>query len=441
MAHRARPNPEGDPLFVFDRILRVLLTVLLIAGLFMTAQNAYFLRLAKNEYGLFCTLLSIAVLLTRLRHTLRDLAILLLSTVALLVIASRPDHFRAGVPLILSILGLASLAVLGVRLFWCRDASRAMLFWGFAASFALVSSGWVLPGLLAWGARANPKSFDLYLLSFDASLRFQPSFALGAAFLRWPLFGKVSTAFYMGILCLCTLVFADHLHRSVKKAVAIFSAFFCSSFIGLLFFNLFPARGPFYLFQADFPRRPLPLDLVRHLHLEPLNVPGYANAMPSLHMTWALLGFWYSRNGPLWVRLVASAFLAFTIFSTLGTGEHYLADLVVALPFALMMYALCASSAGWTSLWRIRSIVFGAAATILWMTLLRFQTGYFWVTPLTPWALIVATIAVTSFLEKRLAETMQAGEASYADAGRNLEPVASPVAALASDAPRVEFHG
>src|SRR5260370_9287055 len=72
--------------------------------------------------------MSIAVLLTRLRHTLRDLAILLLSTVALLVIASRPDHFRAGVPLILSILGLASLAVLGGRLFWCRVASRAMLF-------------------------------------------------------------------------------------------------------------------------------------------------------------------------------------------------------------------------------------------------------------------------------------------------------------------------
>ncbi len=113
----------------------------------------------------------------------------------------------------------------------------------------------------------------------------------------------------------------------------------------------------------------------------------------------------------------------------------------MALPFALMMHALCAFSAGWTSLWRIRSIVFGAAATILWMTLLRFQTGYFWVTPLTPWALIVATIAVTSFLEKRLAESMQAGEASYGDAGRNPEPVAAPVAALASDAPRVEFHG
>jgi hypothetical protein len=437
MAHHARHISKGDPVFVFDRILRVLLTVLLVGGVFLTAQNADFLRLAKTEYGLFCTLLSVAVLLIRLWHTVRDLAILLLSTVALLVVASRPDHFRSGVPLILSILGLASLAVLGGRLFWCRSTSRAMLFWGFAASFALVSSGWVLPGLLAWGARVNPKSFDLYLLSFDASLRFQPSFVLGAAFLRWPLFGTVSTAFYMGILCLCTLVFAEHLQRSVNKAVAIFSAFFCSSFVGILFFNLFPARGPLYLFRADFPTRPLPLDVIRHLRLEPVIVPGYANAMPSLHMTWALLGFWYSRNAPVWVRLVASAFLAFTIFSTLGKGEHYLADLVVALPFSLMMYALCAFSAGWTSLWRIRSVVYGAATAILWMTLLRFQPGYFWVTPLTPWTLIVATITATLFLEKRLAETMQPGNASYSHAARNSEPVAG----LTSDAPGVEFHG
>src|SRR5260370_20323384 len=135
--------------------------------------------------------------------------------------------------------------------------------------------------------------------------------------------------------------------------------------------------------------------------------------MPSLHMTWALLGFWYSRNAPLWVRLVAYAFLAFAVLSTLGTGEHYLADLVVAFPFALMMYALCAFSAGWTSVWRIRSAVFGGAGAILWMTLLRFQPGYFWVTPLTPWALIMATITAALFLEKRLAKTMQPRKASY----------------------------
>jgi len=412
-----------------SRILRSSLTVLLVAGLCWAAQNAYFLHLAKTEYTLFTTLLSVTVVLTRVRHSLRDLAVLALATVVLLLLASRPDHFRFGLPLTLSALGLASLAVLGVRAFWSQDHSRLILRWGFAASVALVSSGWVLPLLLTWVARANPKSFDLYLLSFDASLRFQPSFLLGDAFLRWPLFGKVSAAFYMGIICLCTLVFADHLQRHVKKAVAIFIAFLCSGPIGVFFYNLFPACGPLYLFNANFPTRPLPLDVIRHFHLEPVPVYGFPNAMPSLHMAWALLAFWYSRNASWWVRLVACIFLFFTVCSTLGTGEHYLVDLVVAFPFALLLQALCSFSAGWTNPWRVRCAVFGAAATILWMTLLRFQPGYFWVTPLTPWALIVASTGATFFLEKRLAEVVQAEEALVPQDGRT----AAPIPALSSD--------
>jgi hypothetical protein len=393
-----------------SRVLRAVLTVLFLVGLCLAARNSYFLHLAKTEYTLFTTLLSVTVLLTSIRHSMRDMAALFLATVVLLLIASRPDHSFPGLPLTLSILGLASLAVLGILAIWSRHPSRPILLWGFAASVALVSSGWVLPFMLTWVARSNPKSFDLYLLSFDASLRFQPSFLLGDAFLRWRLFGKVSSAFYMAIICLPTLVFADHLKRNVKRAVAIFSAFLCSCPIGILFYNLFPARGPLYLFGANFPARPLPLDIIRHFHLEPVPVYGFPNAMPSLHMAWAMLAFWYSRNASWWVRLMASAFLLFTVTSTLGSGEHYLVDLVVAFPFALLLQAVCAFSAGWTDPWRIRSAVFGAAATILWMTLLRFQPGYFWVTPLTPWALILATFVATFFLQKHLADAVQAGE-------------------------------
>jgi hypothetical protein len=410
---------------MLNRVLRATLTILYVAGLCLAAQNSYLLHLAKTEYTLFTTLLSVTVLLTYIRHSLRDVAVLLLAAGALLLIASRPDHSFPGIPLTLSALGLASLAVLGVLAIWSRHSSRPILLWGFAASVALVGSGWVLPLLLTWVARSNPKSFDLYLLSFDASLRFQPSFLLGDAFLRSPLLAKVSTAFYMGIICLPTLVFADHLKRNVRRAVAIFSAFLCSGPIGILFYDLFPARGPLYLFGANFPTRPLPLDIIRHFHLEPVPVYGFPNAMPSLHMAWALLAFWYSRNASWWVRFIASAFVVFTVLSTLGSGEHYLVDLVVAFPFGLLLNAFCAFSAGWTDPWRIRSAVFGAAATILWMSLLRFQPGYFWVTPLTPWALILATAGATIFLEKHLAEAIDAGEESARLPGTTPESVAT----------------
>jgi hypothetical protein len=407
------------------RVLRVVLTVLLLGGLLWFAQNPYFLHLAKTEYTLFTTLLSVTVILVSLRHSLRDLGLLGLATVLFLAVASRPDHFHFGMPLLLSAQGLASIALLGITGFWTRE-SQAALLWGFGVSVTLVGSGWVLPILLTWVAKANPKSFDLYLLSFDASLRFQPSFLLGQAFARWPLFGKLATAFYMGIICLCTLVFADHLKRSAKRAAAVFAPFLFSGPIGILYYNLFPARGPLYLFSGDnFPHHPLPLDIIRHFPLEPVPVFGFPNAMPSLHMTWALLAFWYSRGGSRWVRAVSWAFLVFTVIATLGTGEHYFVDLVVAAPFSLMIVALFAFHIPWSNPWRIRSIIFGATVPVVWMTLLRFQPGYFWVTPLTPWALIIATLGATHFFEQRLSGMSQSDTAVPESGTLRTEPLVS----------------
>jgi PAP2 superfamily len=75
-----------------------------------------------------------------------------------------------------------------------------------------------------------------------------------------------------------------------------------------LFFLAFPATGPAH--AAD------PLAL--------------RNCIPSLHMTWALLGVVYIA--PRW-RGIAVAFAILTAAATLGIGEHYLLDLIVALPY------------------------------------------------------------------------------------------------------------
>jgi hypothetical protein len=386
-----------------ERISRILLTILIIAAAILVAESPYVQRLAKTEYTFFTTFISVTVLHIRLRHTLSELGILAFSTAALVAIASRGDHFPPGAPLCLTCLGLASLVILGVHTAWAPKQARAVIGWGFVAGLSIVFLGWVIPPMLTWVAKSNPKGFDLYLYSFDASLRFQPSFLLGRAFLKWPLFGKFSTGVYMAISSIYMFVFADLLLRKLKEARAVFLAFLVSGPVGILFYNLFPALGPLYLFGPNFPLQPLPSSAIQHLRLEPVSLYGFPNAMPSLHMTWALLALWYARGAALWVRLVASVFLAFTIVSTLGTGEHYLADLVVAMPFSLMLLAAFSFSAPWADAWRIRAIVFGLAATVLWMTLLRFQPHFFWISPAIPWSLITLTVAVTVFLEGRLA--------------------------------------
>jgi hypothetical protein len=385
-----------------ERITRILLTVAFLAGACFVAENAYFLHLAKTEYTLLTTFLSVTVLHLRIRHALSEFGVLALSTVILMAVASRGDHFPSGIPLSLTLLGLASLTIVAIRTVWSIASDRSIFFWGFIASLSLVCLGWVIPPLLTWVAAANPKGFDLYLNSFDASLHVQPSFLVGRAFLKWSALRHFSIAFYMGITCLCTVVYADQLLRDVKKALSILIAFLWSGPIGILFYNLFPALGPAYLFGPNFPLRPLPANGIQHMRLEPVSLYGFPNAMPSLHMTWALLGLWYSRGASWWLRLIAQAFFVFTVLSTLGTGEHYLADLVVAFPFSLMIFAIFPLAATWVDAWRVRAIVFGVAGTILWMTLLRFQPSFFWSSPAIPWTLIALTIGVTAALRRRV---------------------------------------
>jgi hypothetical protein len=390
-----------------ERIARILLTVLIIAAAILVAESPYVLRLAKTEYTFFTTFISVTVLHLRLRHTLSEFGVLAFSTAVLVAIGSRGDHFLPGAPLCLTFLGLASLMILGIRTAWSLKGARAVIGWGFAAGISIVFLGWVIPPMLTWVAKSNPKGFDLYLYSFEGSLRIQPCFLLGRAFLKWPLFGKVSTAVYMAISSIYMFVFADLLLREVEKARAVFLAFLVSGPLGIMFYNLFPALGPLYLFGPNFPLHPLPASAIQHLRLEPVSLYGFPNAMPSLHMTWAVLAFWYSRGASAWVRLVALVFLVFTVLSTLGTGEHYVADLVVAMPFSLMLLAAFSFSAAWADAWRIRAIVFGLATTVLCMTLLRFQPHFFWVSPAISWGLIALTVAATVFLEERLAKSSE----------------------------------
>jgi hypothetical protein len=385
-----------------DRILRIVLTALFLACACFAAQDDYFLQLAKTEYSVFTTFLSITVLHLRIRHSLSELGILALSTFLLIGVASRTGYFPPGISVTLTFLGIASLTILGIRTLWSSKSRRPVLFWGFIASLLLISLGWVVPPALRWTAIANPKAFDLYLYSFDGSLRFQPSFFMGMLYLKWPHFHWVSLLFYMGIPIVCTAVYGEHLLRNKKQSFSVLGAFLLSGPIGIVFYNFFPALGPVYLFKGDFPLHSLSTNEVRHLHLEPIALFGFPNAMPSLHMTWALLGLWYSRGAAWWVRLIAMVFLVFTVLSTLGTGEHYLVDLVVSFPFALMVYGIFAFSTPWRDPWRLRAMIFGGTGTFLWLALLRFASRFFWVAPVIPWTLLVLTISATVLLQGHL---------------------------------------
>lgn len=81
---------------------------------------------------------------------------------------------------------------------------------------------------------------------------------------------------------------------------------------------LFPAVGPVHAGQPNSPR----------------------NCMPSLHLTWAALLWVNTRSGQArsrWLRGFFLAFIGITAFATLATGEHYVLDLVAAVPFTCLV--------------------------------------------------------------------------------------------------------
>ena len=87
-------------------------------------------------------------------------------------------------------------------------------------------------------------------------------------------------------------------------------------------------------------------------------------------------------------------FAVLTAFATLGLGEHYLIDLVVAVPYALAIMAFSTQIPE-----RKLPLAAGAAMLLLWLATLRFAHFY----PAIAWALALATVAVAVALQRRLA--------------------------------------
>jgi len=146
------------------------------------------------------------------------------------------------------------------------------------------------------------------------------------------------------------------------------------------------------------------------------------NCMPSLHMSWVLLAWWYSRGLSVWERGVAMAFVVFTIFATMGTGEHYFIDLVVAFPFVVFLQGLCALELKWNERARMTAVLYGLLLTLAWIAALRFALKVFWISPILPWACCIATVASALFAQKGL-EAATDGRKSQETAGVSSVPV------------------
>ena len=115
---------------------------------------------------------------------------------------------------------------------------------------------------------------------------------------------------------------------------------------------------------------------------------------------WALVLLWWTRGQHAWLQMTMGLFLAVTVLATLGFGEHYVVDLIVAVPFAALTFALTSSflpdrSISWAS------VAVGLGLTAIWLILLRSYITLLMRVHWAVWLLSALTVVIPSWLSWR----------------------------------------
>lgn len=256
-------------------------------------------------------------------------------------------------------LGCGSLGVMALKLQSANGQTRPALkeALGTASLVPLLSS------LSLWAvskaAGLTRLTYDFELYRFDRSLGVD-TFRLARACLAHPLLYTAAAFVYNALPLYLAACLA--LIRRRGEPLCIQGAVVALGAIGFAVYQVCPAAGPLYRFLcfpaclpslADVPTLPAPL-----------GAPAL-NAMPSLHLAGTLLCLLYVwRLGNL-TRLLAVSVALLTATATLVSGEHYLVDLLVALPLTVAIRGAFYLEANMRT--RLTIAAGGLAAVLAWV--------------------------------------------------------------------------
>jgi hypothetical protein len=389
-------NPKPFPAF------KTFATVSLVAAAFAFGLSHYFYAVIHFTLFPWIAFLGCTIIQLRYRFRLVEFACALACAAICMAMLFLWWRVPFSPEFIGAYAGLGSLLVLSVVAVWASEVARPGYLAAVIPAIILVGSEWLTPPLLQWTQAHYPRTLDLYLLVFDSTLGFQPSFVLGRLFAGITVLRYLSVFFYLGLPLLIALVYVEQLRLNQKRALVTLAVFFFAAMLGAAAYNFFPACGPTSLLDKNFPNMDLPSSKAAHILLEPVPISGPRNAMPSMHMSWVLLAWWLSKNLSKWVKFVGICFLLFTFTATLGTGEHYFIDLIVALPFSLCMYALFSLDLPLQQRQRLHAFVGGLLGFLLWIVLLRYEIPLFVRVKGLSWLLIALTIALVTLAQRAL---------------------------------------
>lgn len=148
-----------------------------------------------------------------------------------------------------------------------------------------------------------------------------------------------------------------HAQTSVKNNLLV--QFAIGGLLSIPLYIAMPAVGPVYYALGGFPAHMPDVQTLQSGAILFKNQMIHRNSMPSLHATWVILGFLALRQSPFKYRVWGALYVGATFLFTVGMGEHYLLDWVVALPLVLFIRALT-SDYQWRFI-RLASFLVGGA--------------------------------------------------------------------------------
>lgn len=249
-------------------------------------------------------------------------------------------------------------------------ADAATFFWVLVGS---ASMAFATNALLRVASIIYPLTYDAHLLKIDVAFG-NPAYWIANFSNQAPEWIKTATAvIYASLAALFFPLVALLVRERKVRTLHGWRTMVIPFMVAMVCYAWLPATGPIAAFGgADFPAG---IASSADVPAAMLSVQAAArNAMPSMHL-----------SGAIWVLMIAAAFrrkiffalsllfLAGTAWATLALGEHYLIDLVVALPFATALGLWLIQSPRWSQAPRwAHALQWAAGASfVLWMILLR----------------------------------------------------------------------
>jgi hypothetical protein len=300
-----------------------------------------------------------------------------------------------------TLLGLAGAVIVAVRWFQLR---REVPRWTLAPAVLCVVYVFFRAWVFGRQLTGSSYTYDLYTLNADLSFGFNPSLWCNRWVERFGLYPMVSVVYESLVLVIAATYASSLGHRG--QPARVLAVMILAGLVAIPAYRLLPACGPVYLLGSECFLGEIPASCATvspaDLHPVALDQTFPRNAMPSLHVGWALLVYWMCRTLRWRWRSLALAYLVVTALATLAGGEHYLVDLVAAFPFALALWALCCPPV--SSPDRVLTILGSVLGLLSWVAIIRFFPGLLWSSVVLPWMLSAVLVGAAIYAHERLSK-------------------------------------